>query len=86
MKLDSWFPTKVTVSVEGSESVACTVRTTLIVRLAPAASGVRATPLGDQSFVAQLLASPQLPYVGLGLGALAVILAAIAAHLRGRYR
>jgi len=53
---------------------------------APAASGARATPLGAGSLVDQLLASPQLPYIGLGLGALAVLFTAIAAHLRGRYR
>ena len=40
----------------------------------------------DRSTVMQLLNSPQLPYIGLGLGALAVVLTAIAAHLRGRYR
>jgi hypothetical protein len=34
----------------------------------------------------QILSSPQLPYIGLGLGALAVVLAAAAAHMRGRYR
>lgn len=52
----------------------------------PVASGARATPLGNRSLVDALLASPQLPYIGLGLGALAVIFTAIAAHLRGRYR
>jgi len=52
----------------------------------PVASGARATALGDGSLVDELLASPQLPYIGLGLGALAVIFTAIAAHLRGRYR
>jgi hypothetical protein len=55
------------------------------VTTSPVASGARAA-LGDRSLVDQLLASPQLPYVGLGLGALAVIFTAIAAHLRGRYR
>jgi photosystem II stability/assembly factor-like uncharacterized protein len=40
----------------------------------------------EASTLAQIFASPQLPYIGLGLGALAVILTAIAAHLRGRYR
>lgn len=52
----------------------------------PVESGARATPLGNRSLVDELLASPQLPYIGLGLGALAVIFTAIAAHLRGRYR
>lgn len=40
----------------------------------------------DRSSIAQLLSSPQLPYIGLGLGALAVVLTAVVAHLRGRYR
>jgi len=40
----------------------------------------------SDSILRDLLSSPQLPYVGLGLGALAVVLTAIAAHLRGRYR
>jgi hypothetical protein len=40
----------------------------------------------DRSTVMQILSSPQLPYIGLGLGALAVVLTAIAAHMRGRYR
>ena len=52
----------------------------------PRASGVRGAPLADRSLVEQLLASPQLPYIGLGLGALAVLFTAVAAHLRGRYR
>ncbi len=52
----------------------------------PAASGARPTPHGGGSLVDQLLASPQLPYIGLGLGALAVLFTAVAAHLRGRYR
>ena len=50
---------------------------------ATAASIIRAP---DRSTVMQILSSPQLPYIGLGLGALAVVLTAIAAHLRGRYR
>ena len=50
------------------------------------ASGARNSRTPGDSSLAQLLSSPQLPYVGLGLGALAVILTAIAAHLRGRYR
>lgn len=40
----------------------------------------------SQSSLDRLLSSPQLPYIGLGLGAFAVILTAIAAHLRGRRR
>jgi len=47
------------------------------------ASGTRP---GDTSLLAQVLGWPQLPYVALGLGALAVILTAMVAHLRGRQR
>lgn len=50
------------------------------------ASGGRLGSGTTSSGLAQLLASPQLPYIGLGLGAVAVILTAIAAHLRGRHR
>ncbi len=50
------------------------------------ASGGRRTPPGDISFVEELTRSGQLPYIALGLGALAVVLTAIAAHLRGRHR
>ena len=50
------------------------------------ASGVRATPLGSPSLVDQLLRSPELPYIALGLGALAVLVTAVATHLRGRRR
>jgi hypothetical protein len=52
----------------------------------PEVSGARQASPADQSLVDLLIASPQLPYIGLGLGALAVVLTAIAAHLRGRYR
>lgn len=38
----------------------------------------------DQSTVSEILSSPQLPYIGLGLGALAVVLTAVVSHLRGR--
>lgn len=40
----------------------------------------------DRSTVTEIFSSPELPYIGLGLGALAVILTAIAAHLRARRR
>lgn len=50
------------------------------------ASGGRLSSSAAGSGLAQLLASPQLPYIGLGLGAVAVILTAIAAHLHGRHR
>ncbi|HET9780137.1 MAG TPA: hypothetical protein VFR33_00020 [Candidatus Dormibacteraeota bacterium] len=52
----------------------------------PVASGARSSSSGGASGLAQLLSSPQLPYVGLGLGALAVVLTAVVAHLRSRYR
>ena len=52
----------------------------------PVASGVRPPGSGDITLIDQLARSGQLPYVGLGLGALAVVLYAVAAHLRGRYR
>ena len=52
----------------------------------PFASGVRTPGAGDVTLIDELARSGQLPYVGLGLGALAVVLYAIAAHLRSRYR
>ena len=52
----------------------------------PTASGPRIFHGSEGSSLAKILSSPQLPYIGLGLGALAVILTAIAAHIRGRYR
>lgn len=52
----------------------------------PVVSGARPARPADTSSISQLLASPQLPYIGLGLGALAVVLTAIVAHVRGRYR
>lgn len=52
----------------------------------PSASGARTSHVDSSPFLSQILASPQLPYVGLGLGALAVVLTAVVAHLRGRYR
>ena len=50
------------------------------------ASGGRTTPPAQLSLVEDLIRSGQLPYVALGLGALAVVLTAIAAHVRGRHR
>ena len=47
------------------------------------ASGARPTGAG-QSRLTQLFLAPQVPYIGLGLGAVAVILTAIVAHVRGR--
>lgn len=49
------------------------------------ASGLRARA-GEGSALANLFSAPQLPYIGLGLGAVAVVLTAIAAHLHGRRR
>jgi hypothetical protein len=50
------------------------------------ASGPRGHGTGSETLLASLIASPQLPYIGLGLGALAVVFTAIVAHLRGRAR
>jgi hypothetical protein len=52
----------------------------------PAASGARASHPGSASLLQQILDAPELPYVGLGLGALAVVLTAVVAHFRSRYR
>jgi hypothetical protein len=50
------------------------------------ASGSRTAHASDDSLFSRILAAPQLPYVGLGLGALAVLFTAVIAHLRGRSR
>ena len=52
----------------------------------PVASGSRASHTNGSSLVSQILSAPQLPYVALGFGALAVVLTAVVSHLRGRYR
>ncbi|HUE68167.1 MAG TPA: hypothetical protein VMP38_08290, partial [Candidatus Acidoferrum sp.] len=52
----------------------------------PIASGARAAHPSSISALQQILDAPQLPYVGLGLGALAVVLTAVVAHMRSRYR
>jgi len=49
-------------------------------------SGARAAHPADTSLLSQILGAPSLPYLGLGLGALAVILTAVVAHLRARPR
>jgi hypothetical protein len=49
-------------------------------------SGASSERAADSSVWSEVLASPQLPFIGLGLGAIAVILTAIVAHLRGRQR
>lgn len=41
---------------------------------------------GGSSPLASLLGSPQLPYIVLGVGALAIVFIAVVAHLRGRVR
>ena len=51
----------------------------------PVASGPRLHTASDNG-LSNLLSSPVLPYLALGVGALAVILAAVVAHFRGRYR
>jgi photosystem II stability/assembly factor-like uncharacterized protein len=52
----------------------------------PLASGARKPSPPARSLLDQLMGSPELPYIGLGLGALAVVLTAVVAHLRGRQR
>jgi photosystem II stability/assembly factor-like uncharacterized protein len=51
-----------------------------------ASSGSRSSRQADASLLSQIFGSPQLPYIALGVGALAVILTAIVAHLRARTR
>jgi hypothetical protein len=57
-----------------------------IVQQPPVSSGARTARSGGTSLLGEIFASPQLPYIGLGLGALAVILTAVVAHLRARPR
>lgn len=53
----------------------------------PSASGARTSPSpGSSPNFLGFLSSPEVPYIGLGIGALAVILLAAVAHLRGRRR
>lgn len=51
-----------------------------------AASGARAGGAPRASLLSRLLSATQLPYIGLGLGALAIVLTAVVAHVRGRNR
>lgn len=51
----------------------------------PLASAARLHRVSDNQ-LAGLLSSPTLPYVLLGVAALAVLMTAVVAHLRGRYR
>jgi photosystem II stability/assembly factor-like uncharacterized protein len=56
------------------------------VTASPVSSGSR-TSHSDSSFsLSAFFASPQLPYISLGIGALIVICTAVVAHLRGRVR
>ena len=50
----------------------------------PAASGSRTSGSTSGSSVLDILKSSKTPYIGLGVGALAVVLFAVVAHLRGR--
>lgn len=52
----------------------------------PVASGARRAGSGNPSWLQQLLDTGELPYIALGIGALAIVLAATVAHLRGRSR
>jgi hypothetical protein len=52
---------------------------------ASAASAAR-TSSPPSSLFSRIASAPQLPYVGLGLGALLVVIGAVVAHIRGRYR
>jgi hypothetical protein len=51
-----------------------------------AASGTRTSTAAPGSSVLDILRSSKTPYIGLGVGALAVVLFAVVAHLRGRRR
>jgi hypothetical protein len=52
----------------------------------PLVSGSRISTSSNSSQLIDLLSSSQLPYIGLGLGALVIILTAVVAHLRARHR
>jgi hypothetical protein len=52
----------------------------------PVVSGARTSHPSGRSALQHILDAPQLPYIGLGLGALAVVLSAVVAHMRSRYR
>lgn len=52
----------------------------------PLVSGARTTTAPGTPTLAALIASPQLPYVALGVAAVLVLLTASVAHLRGRRR
>jgi hypothetical protein len=50
------------------------------------ASAARSAHPSSTSALQQILDAPQLPYIGLGVGALIVVLTAVVAHARSRYR
>jgi hypothetical protein len=52
----------------------------------PVSSGTRAATTSGDTPLLGFFISPQLPYIAIGLGALAVVLTAVVAHLRGRAR
>ena len=52
----------------------------------PVVSGSRATAAPAGTTIADIIRSPQFPYAGLGVAAVAVLLTAAVAHLRGRRR
>jgi hypothetical protein len=52
----------------------------------PTASGSRTNGTAPTSSVLDILKSSKTPYIGVGVGALAVVLLAVIAHLRGRRR
>lgn len=52
----------------------------------PVSSGTRSSHPGSESSLLAFLSSPEMPFIGLGLGALLIILLAIVSHLRGRAR
>lgn len=52
----------------------------------PVASGARTPGSGNASWLQQLLDTGELPYIAFGVGALAIVLAAAVANMRGRNR
>lgn len=55
-------------------------------RQTPVASGSRRAGSGNSSWLQQLLDTGELPYIAIGIGALAIVLAAAVANMRGRSR
>lgn len=52
----------------------------------PVVSASRISTSANSSKLLDVLSSSQMPYIGLGLGALLVILTAVVAHVRARHR